>query len=226
MATVTTTATDAPAWKLRLRAVADVYKSSDPDHLSSYVSENPSPYDGVDFRTIVASKGKLEVLLKAHASKLKKHHDGLMASSNYDGEFKEISDVMIKEHQACSDSLKVMTDELKSTGASKQTARDRMEEGRRKSKDRSNKSIDKAFDDAMAKIDNMKDENEQDKAVDFWEALTKSFFAFWDEVWKAFNELVDTLVAWLQNMWEEIKKIWNEVKQVWDNVWDWYSNLF
>lgn len=224
MATVTSTATELPSWKLRLRGVAAHYKSLDSDDLPKFIGARPKSF-GVDLKDIQSFNGGFEKLKEAHAGKVKEQLASFGADASYDGALKSIGTTLISEHQESSDELKDMTDKLKNEGADKKTAKERMEEGRKKAKDKSNDSIDKAFDAAEAKIDSLPTD-QQDKATDVWLSISDGFLAFWNQVLQGFLDIVNAFVQWLASVWETVKNVWNDVKDVFETAWSWFKGLF
>ncbi|KAK7431999.1 hypothetical protein QQZ08_001289 [Neonectria magnoliae] len=224
MATVTSTATELPAWKLRLRGVAAHYKSLKSEDVPNFFATRPESF-GVSLQGIQFSDGGLDKLKEAHAGKVKEQLAGFSADASYDGALKSIGSTLISEHQETSDDVKGITDKLKDEGANKQTAKERMEEGRKKAKEKSNESIDKAFDAAEATIDSLP-QSQQDKATDVWLSISDGFLSFWNEVLQGFLEIVNAFVDWLASVWETVKNVWNDVKNVFESAWDWFKGLF
>lgn len=226
MATVTSTSTELPKWKLRLRGVAAHYKSIDNEDLSDFFAARPESF-GAQVQSIQLSDGGFQDIMGAHVEKVKAQLQLAShgAHASYDEDFKSIGSTLISEHQETSDEVKGITDELKNEGANKKTAKERMEEGRKKAKEKSNESIDKAFDAAELKIDSLP-EDRQEHATDVWLAISEGFLGFWNKVLQGFLEIVNAFVQWLASVWETVKNVWNDVKNVFVNAWEWIKGLF
>lgn len=224
MATVTSTATELPSWKLRLRSVAADYKSTDSDDLPKFIEARPKSF-GVDLKDIQSFNGGFEKLKVAHTGKVKEQLAVFGAyASNNDG-LEPIGSALITEHQEYSGELKQMTDKLKDEGANKKTAKEKMQEGRKRAKDKSNEIIDRAFDAAEKVIDSLPT-NHQDKATDIWLSIVDGFLAFWNQVLQWFQDIINAFKDWLESVWDTVKNIWNNVDNVFGTVWDWFKALF
>ncbi|KAM0260604.1 hypothetical protein ACHAQJ_002666 [Trichoderma viride] len=224
MATATSTATEHPTWKLKLRGVkADLQTSQVNDSVAGYLSGRPESF-GIDLGSISSAEDGVEKL-REHAGKLKAHLASFRANSAADDIFKPIGKTVINEHQKASDDLKAITQKLQDDRVDKKTAKDRMGEGREKAKNQSNASIDKAFDAAEAKIDSLP-ESQQDNAADAWMAFIDGFVSFWNSIWGQFSNMLSIIAQWPSNVWEKIKAAWNTVKGIFDYIWNWFGGLF
>jgi len=236
MATVTSTTTEVPAWKLRLRSTKlQVQSFQANDNMAGYFSANPSSF-GVDLQSIRDAPGSVEKL-EEHAGMLKQTLTLLSASAassdnttsgsttSVSVDFKPISKTLIAEHQKASDELKDETQKIKDDKATKKTAKERMEAGREKAKKKSSASIDKAFDAAEVRIDSLP-EADQDKATDVWLGISDAFLVFWDKVLAGFLAILNAIVDWLATVWDTVKTAWNTVKNVFVDAWKWFSGLF
>ncbi|TEY65559.1 hypothetical protein BOTCAL_0138g00010 [Botryotinia calthae] len=223
MATVTSTATELPSWKLRLRSVAADYRSTDPDDLPNFI-RGRFKSSGVDLKDIQSSIGSFEDLKKAHTEKFKQQLADFRGTASDSKIFEPIGSKLITGHQDYSGELQQMTDKLKEEGASKQTSKERMQKGRKDAKERSNGIVDETFDDAEAKIDSLPEE-QKEGATDIWLIIVDGFFVFWAEVMEWIKGIIDVFVEWLAGVWDTVKKIWNTVTDVFGHTWDWYTAL-
>lgn len=105
MTTVASTATEVPAWKLRLRsarAQAKAQESQGSINTTAYLA-NPGSFS-IDHQGLHSAEDGAETL-KRHAGKLKEHLTLFRANSTSDDKFEPITRALIQDHQNLSDDL-------------------------------------------------------------------------------------------------------------------------
>ncbi|KAF4960441.1 hypothetical protein FGADI_931 [Fusarium gaditjirri] len=198
--------------------------SSGSEDLPTFFAARPESF-GAQIHNVKVSHDSFAKLVEAHTEKFKRKLATVQAYASYDGDLKSIGSTLISEHQENSDEMKRITEDLKAEGASKKTAKERMEEGRKRAKEKSNKSIDKAYDAAEAICDNAPPD-QQDRIADAWLDISEGFLGFWNQVLQGFLDIVKAFVAWLASVWDTVKNVWNDVKNVFESAWNWLRGLF
>jgi hypothetical protein len=209
------TADSTPAWKEKLQKMASYYRTChEKGDLAKYFEVyRPSAHGDDEEGTGATIRSTLNLASQAKSS-----------DENYDA-LQNIGDEMIREHEACSQSIEATADELKKSNADKPTAIDRLQKMREEMKRRSCEIIDKKMDETIAWAEALPEEK-RDAAVDFWVKIQNKFLEFWTCIWELVDRVLKTVIGWLANVWAAVAKCWEEVKEVFVNVWNWFKALF
>ncbi|PNP51310.1 hypothetical protein THARTR1_08067 [Trichoderma harzianum] len=227
MTTIASTATEAPAWKLRLRsaqaqAQAKAQESQGNINITTYLA-NPKPF-GIDHQSIQSAEDGVEKL-KQHAGNLNEHLLLFRANFTSDNKFEPVTRALIQDHQNLCDDLKAITDRLQDDKVEKRTAMERMREARQRAKKQSIDSIDRSYDKAV-EITEHQPEDQQETTADAWVLIYDQFLKFTNKIFNVFLDMHNIIAQWPIDVWEKAKEAWNTVKGVFVEICQWFNDLF
>lgn len=214
----TITSTDAPAWEKKLRGMVRLHATchEEGDHKKFFeaypVHPSLSKRSLRGFQsepiTLSASSG-LDALTTAEK-------DTLKASGN---------DTTSK-HEAVKNKIDGLTEELKDDpNPNKDSWKDKIKKAGEEAKEKLNKIIDDNTDAIINKIRQMP-EDKRDAAVDFWGTILSGFLDFWTGIWEQILNVINAIVDWVINMWEDIKTAFKKAAGIFVDAYNWIKNLF
>ncbi|KAI5456950.1 hypothetical protein BGZ63DRAFT_395158 [Mariannaea sp. PMI_226] len=142
-------------------------------------------------------------------------------------DFPEVKVVMEDAGNHCQgvcDEYQSVTDDLESGGADKPTAIERVKAQGEKMKAECIANFDASTERVLALIEGLPDDNQQ-KAADFWDAISIKFAVFVSEVLTQVETIFETVIEWLSQVWEQVKQCWSLVKEIWTKFWAWLQDL-
>ncbi|KAL1851192.1 hypothetical protein Plec18170_006516 [Paecilomyces lecythidis] len=218
-----------PAWKAKVRGMAAHYKTCrEKDDMGAFFAMYRTSFGDEVQNAFVSGPEGLANLQKLHAGKLSGFQRGFnlaAAQNKSDPTLHKLGKELISDHESTSKEIEQTTKDLKDSKASRETAKQRMEEARERAKKKSNDIIDKKFDEALAYMDTLPPEK-QDRAADLWIGLSNGFLRFWENVMGLVLDVIKTVIAWLANVWETVKKFVIAIKDTFVAAWNWFTGLF